>query len=251
MPVMDEFKEERAALKNGTLKEKISYFFCYYKWHVVVAIAVIFFAVSMIYQMLTQKDTAFYAVLINTIELENAGNYVQGFTEFAGIDMSEYNVTFDTSLRINPDPASIDESTMASVQKVMVYLAAQEIDVIAAGDNVMNSYAYNDSFYDLREILTAEQFAKYEPYFYYMDRAVAEERDAMDSADPDYATLSAYPDPRNPGAMREPVPVGIYLDAADTFKENYYLVDENALIAIAVNTRRPETASKYIEYIFQ
>ena len=29
MPVMDEFKEERAAMKNGTPKEKLAYFFDY------------------------------------------------------------------------------------------------------------------------------------------------------------------------------------------------------------------------------
>lgn len=251
MPVMDEFKEERAALKNGTLKEKISYFFCYYKWHVIIAIAVIAFAVSLIHQILTQKDNAFFAALINTIELEDAGNYNQGFTEYAAIDTNEYDTMFDTSMRINPDPSSVDESTMTSTQKVMVYLAAQEIDVLAAGDIVMNSYAYNDSFYDLRELLTAEQITKYEPYFYYMDRAVAEERNAMDYSDPDYATLPDYPDPRNPEAMRDPVPVGIYLDAADTLKENYYFLDENPILAVAANTKHPETVLQYIEYIFQ
>lgn len=250
MPVMDEFREEREALKHGTLKQKISYFFCYYKWHVIITIALIAFAVSMAHQILTQKENAFFAAFINTVELETAGNFVQGFTEYAGIDMNEFDVMFDTALRINPDPASYDESTITSTQKVMVYLAAQEIDILAAGDTVMNSYAYNDSFYDLREILTAEQLAEYEPYFYYMDRTVAEERSEMDFTSADYSSLPAYPDPRNPEAMSDPIPVGIYLDSADTLKEHYYFLDENALIAVAANTRHPETVSRYLEYIF-
>ena len=33
MAVMDEFKEEREALKNGTPKQKLAYFWYYYKWH--------------------------------------------------------------------------------------------------------------------------------------------------------------------------------------------------------------------------
>ena len=34
MAVMDEFKEEREALKRGTPKQKLAYFWYYYKWHV-------------------------------------------------------------------------------------------------------------------------------------------------------------------------------------------------------------------------
>ena len=36
MPVMDEFKEERAAMKNGTPKEKNPYFYYYYNWYYIV-----------------------------------------------------------------------------------------------------------------------------------------------------------------------------------------------------------------------
>ena len=35
MAVMDEFKEEREALKRGTPKQKLAYFWYYYKWHVI------------------------------------------------------------------------------------------------------------------------------------------------------------------------------------------------------------------------
>ena len=41
MAVMDEFKEEREALKNGTPRQKLAYFWYYYKWHVIIALVVI------------------------------------------------------------------------------------------------------------------------------------------------------------------------------------------------------------------
>ena len=251
MPVMDEFREEREALKHGTLKQKMSYFFCYYKWHVIVIIAVIAFAISLIYQMVTQKDNAFFAVLVNSLELESTEEYVQKYAEYAGIDTDTYAITIDTDLHINPDPTSYDESTMASTQKIMVYVAAGEIDILAGGEDILNSYAYNETFYDLREFLTPEQIAKYEPYFYYMDLAVAEAREEMLASDPDYTALPGYPDPRNPEAMEKPVPVGIYLENASGLKEHYYFTDENPVLAVTVNTPHPEAASKYIDYIFQ
>lgn len=48
MAVMDEFKEEREALKNGTPKQKLAYFWYYYKWHVIIALVVIIMIVSFV-----------------------------------------------------------------------------------------------------------------------------------------------------------------------------------------------------------
>ena len=64
MAVMDEFKEEREALKNGTPKQKLAYFWYYYKWHVIISIVVIAMVGSFIYQYVNRKDTAFEAVLL-------------------------------------------------------------------------------------------------------------------------------------------------------------------------------------------
>jgi len=41
MAVMDEFKEEREALKRGTPKQKLAYFWYYYKWHVIISVMII------------------------------------------------------------------------------------------------------------------------------------------------------------------------------------------------------------------
>lgn len=50
MAVMDEFKEEREALKRGTPKQKLAYFWYYYKWHVIISVIIIGMLVSFIYQ---------------------------------------------------------------------------------------------------------------------------------------------------------------------------------------------------------
>lgn len=249
MPVMDEFREERQALRNGTLKEKISYFFYYYKWHLIVTIAVLAMVISFVTQLLNRKEIAFYACMLNSVELDAAADYNQGFAEYAGIDTGTCDILFDSSLYLTSD--GLDESSVASTQKLMVYIAAGELDVIVSDPDGIQNYANNETFYDLREFLTPEQIAKYEPYFYYMDLAVAEAREEMLASDPDYTALPGYPDPRNPEAMEKPVPVGIYLENASGLKEHYYFTDENPVLAVTVNTPHPEAASKYIDYIFQ
>lgn len=59
MAVMDEFKEEREALKNGTPRQKLAYFWYYYKWHVIIALVVIIMIVSFIKQLTDRKDPLF------------------------------------------------------------------------------------------------------------------------------------------------------------------------------------------------
>ena len=44
MPLMDEFKEERASIKNAPFKKKLRYFWDYYKWHVIITVAAVVIA---------------------------------------------------------------------------------------------------------------------------------------------------------------------------------------------------------------
>lgn len=84
MAVMDEFKEEREALKRGTPKQKLAYFWYYYKWHVIISVIIIGMLVSFIYQFVNRKDTAFNAVLLNASLLDQMSSEQPDFlTDFA------------------------------------------------------------------------------------------------------------------------------------------------------------------------
>ena len=252
MPVMDEFKEEREALKHGTFKQKFSYFLDYYKWYVIAAVLILFFAGSLIYQAVTQKDRAIFVALLNVYELEPSEEYPARFAEYIGIDPDEYDVYFDTSMHMDSsDLTAYDETTMATTQKLMVYIAAKEIDVLIANESTTNSYAYNETFYDLSAVLSEEQFEKYKPYFYYMDQAVAEAINEADNTGEEYVSVPDYPSPRNPEAMENPIPVGIYLDEADALMENYYFTDGTVILTIPANTEHLDAAKQYIDFIFQ
>lgn len=130
MAVMDEFKEEREALKNGTPKQKFSYFWYYYKWHVIISVIIIGMLVSFIYQYVNRKDTVFNAVLLNASLLDQISSeqpdFIADFAEKEGIDLNTGDITFDTSIRIVED--SMDETSVTSTQKLMVYVAANELD---------------------------------------------------------------------------------------------------------------------------
>lgn len=248
MPVMDEFKEEREALKHGTPKQKFAYFLDYYKWHVIIAVAVIGFAASLIYQSVTRKETAFFAAVVNAFEMVSPEEHIQSFADYAGIDRGEYDVAFDSSIRI--DNSSMTQDTITSTQKLMVLIAASEIDVVLGDDGLIEQYAYNDSFYDIREVLTQEQIEKYESRFFYMDQAVAEAISAAQE-DPnyDYSKAPTHPNPKKPEAMERPVPVGIYLDGADSLEEVYYFLDGDAVLAVSATSPNLDTVPKYVDFL--
>ena len=143
MAVMDEFKEEREALKRGTPKQKLAYFWYYYKWHVIISVIIIGMLVSFIYQFVNRKDTAFNAVLLNASLLDQMSSeqpdFLTDFAEKEGIDLNTSDITFDTSIRIVED--SMDEVSVTSTQKLMVYVAANELDSMITDFDSFQKYA--------------------------------------------------------------------------------------------------------------
>lgn len=247
MPVMDEFREERAALKHGTPKQKLQYFLDYYKWPTIVAICLIIAVSSYIYHLVTQKDNALFAVFLNCYTApEYEEPFLQDYAETAGIDQKKYQVLVDTSLTLTED--GMDQNSYMAIQKMMVYLAAKEIDVLAADVPNFFRYAYNDTLFDLRDVLSPEQLKAYEPYFFYIDGKVLErQRDLQESME-EYSIT--YPDPTKPEEMEDPIPVAIYLDNAVRLEGHYEFSQKPAVLGIVVNTTRKDAALQFLDYLF-
>ena len=250
MAVMDEFKEEREALKNAGFKKRASYFIYYYKWYVIVAVLVLIAVISFIYQLATKKENAFYAVFMNSVESEEAAQrFQQNFNEYAGIDTQEFETVFDTSITIDEDNSMMADVTMTSTQKLMVYVAAAEIDVLLSDSASIEKYANSSSFYDMREILTEEQLSRYEPYFYYVDMAVVRElEEAQDNLDTEYQAV--FPAPKKPEEMEEPVPVGLYVDSTK-LEDAYYFPEGELVLGVYANAPHLEQTLKFIDYLFE
>lgn len=248
MPVMDEFKEEREALKHGTLKQKLSYFWDYYKWHVIVTVFVVIAGSTLVSQILNRKETAFYLALINTLDLTSAEPEGRNFTEYSGIDTEDYTIIYDTSMRI--DFATRTDETVNSAEKFVVYLTAKELDAVVSDTDIIQKYAYNETFHDLSQFLTPEQTEKYKPYFYYIDYAVVEDITAAQEAY-DYSFVPEYPDPRHPENMEQPIPVGIYVTGRPALTDRFYFIREDSDIVLSVvgNTTRPDMVRQYIDFL--
>ena len=247
MAVMDEFKQERDSIKNGTFKQKFSYFWCYYKWHVICSVLAVVIVVSFVHSVITRKDVGFYAVMLNGFAYDSAEQYSAELTEFFELDPKEYEVIFDTGMFI--DYNSRDQRTMASAQKLMVYMTTGDVDIMVSDTTSLQHYSYIDSFIDLREFLTPEQVEKYQSRFYYIDKRVIDSKNSEDPNDAQY--MFDYPeDPKDPTTMADPVPVGIYVDDQTEFTENFIYERKDLVLTVPATTKKPDMVRKYIDHIF-
>lgn len=248
MPVMDEFKEERAALKHGTLKQKLSYLWEYYRWTAVAVVLAAAAVTSLAYHFITRRDTAFYVAMINATDTAPKESAEQGFTAYSGIDTAHSEIICDTSMII--DFYSMTRETYTSIEKFMLLLTSARLDAVVADSGIIRTYAQNKVFYDLSDFLSPEQAAAYEPYFYYVDYAVIDAIDAAQEARDD-TFVPAASDPRHPETMEQPVPIGIYVTDCPALTDRFQFFGQNSdlVLAVAVKTKRPEMTSKYIDYL--
>lgn len=157
MAVMDEFKNERESMKDKSFKQKISYFWDYYRWHVIIAVAVVVLGGSLIKDITSHKDYGMYGIFLNAFRMvEDTTPFTDDYIEYANINTDEYTVLFDGNVVMNED---MDENSVNASQMLLVHIAAQDLDVMTMDNYNFIKYAYNQTFMDLRDILTPSQMA--------------------------------------------------------------------------------------------
>lgn len=251
MALMDEFKEEREKIKNGTLKEKASYFWEYYKWYVIVPLIVIVFLGTTIYQKVTAPEIILNGVLLNTYNAnseEPSQKVIDDFSELQKIDTKEYEVTLNTSMTYNTSDTS-GTANYESVQALMAWVAAGSVDFMSADHAAMTDLAYKGYFVDLREILSNEEIQKYEPYFLYIDTAASK---ALDEAIDNYGDDSSVsiPDCSEPDTMEDPIPVMIDLSKNAKLSKIYANSDSLA-IGIATNAPNKDMLLEFLDFLVE
>lgn len=250
MPVMDEFREEREAIKNASFKEKLDYFWEYYKWYVIGGAAILFLLIIFIRDMANKKDWIFYGAMLNTYALEEQSEaFLNEFVELAELDTERYAVMFDTNYSL--EKGSYDEISGASAQRLLVNLTAADLDFVISDETTFGQYATIDTFMDVRTLFTPEELEKYEAYFYYVDMAEVDRiTEGNLSASYDSYKGVEY-DHTDPDSMERPVPVAIYIDSSEKLNNAYVFKEEAVVLGVPLNTQHLETTLQFIDYLFE
>lgn len=262
MPLMDEFKEERQSIKNASFRDKLSYFWYYYKTHTIITLFVLVVGITTISEILSQKENAFFALLLNSVTTgeEQSVAFTQNFADYSGIDTEKYDVMFDNSIIFAPSGENVslldfNELNASASERLLVYTASGTVDVILAGSDIFPGQAIQEMFCDLRDILSSEQLAAYEPYFYYVDQtyldAVAKAKESETTDNASAVDLNVFPDPLNPDAMEQPVPVGILVSDCNKLTEAHMFGGDYTVLGVMVNAPHPHAALQFIDYLFE
>ena len=264
MSIIEEIKEQqKKSLKNMSLREKLAYFWDYYKIHTGVVIIILVLVSVFTYQFVTSKDYAFYAVLVNArltdTNYELSELWAEEFREYAQIDPNKYQISIDTSITMSMD----SQYDIANQEKMLAMMQAGIVSAIVADTKAFETYAQNEYFYDLETLLSAEELEKYGSYLYYTDAAAF--ADPNDDTFYDEEKLTNPADliinHRDPSTMEQPVAVGFiltednmladagYYDYLSNPDYDYQGYPSDAVLGIPATNKEPELVIRFIEFL--
>lgn len=246
MPVMDEFKEERAALKNQPFKKRLSYFWTYYKWYVLGGALALIVLIYVTVEIVTNKEEALFCIVVNSSPMDRDHEFAAEFMKYAGMDPNKYEVNINSALMLG-DQMSMD--TVNTRELIMVYTATGDMDVAIMDTLAFETYCYTELFFNLSTILPADMLSSLEGKIYYRDNAVARELNAAWDAYESTEDIT-IPDPFKPEMMKEPMPVGIDISDSAALQNAYYYPGKPVLLGLPATSDRTDTAIKFIEFLF-
>lgn len=258
--VRDEIREQQKKTKDMTPKERLAYFWFYYKVPFIAGIAAVIFLSVMIHDMITAKDYNFYALMLNSQNLNDTA-ISESFSEYADLDNEKYECYIDTMTTLSlKDYTQYD---MATYQKIIAQAATNDFDALVLDSAVFYKLSISGFMVDLRTVLSEEELAAYEGNIYYIDQAAIDRADEADSDDPEAtafyskmenatnAVIKADAEEhKHPENMEEPVPVGIYIEDSPFIEKTDSYHGLIPVFGIASTSQRMDKAASYLSYLY-
>lgn len=260
--VQDEIRQQHMKTKDMSFRERLGYFWYYYKVHTFAAILIIIFAVSLVHNIVTAKDYSFYGIMLNAPSLDGEAMEAS-FGEYAGLDMENYDCFIDTLSTLSYQNQT--EYELATLQKMIALVQSKDLDVFVIDAQVFDNFSFNGMMLDLRNVLSEEELAAYQGRIYYLDNAevrraeeevenqsdasILEEQEKRNQAT--LKEIAAEADThRYPENMEEPIPVGIFMEESAVATKTGCYGDLVPIYGISVTSTRTDTAKKYLDYLW-
>lgn len=253
MAMNDEVKEQRKKLKGKSFKEKLSYFWDYYKVHTLIALFVLLIVGIFVKDELTAKDYAFYSTLLNANAMDEQEGIQSDFAAFAGIDENVYDCSVDTSSTLSYETMS--QIDLAVSQRIAAMSQTGGIDVLVSDQDPFTNFATAGMFPDLRETLTTEEYEKFKNQFFYVDKASMDinNNDTNYDEEGNLTVIDTSIDHSDPSKMEDPVPVGIYVTDAPKLKEwkCYTGTDDGIVFGFVYSSERPDVSHQFLAFLYE
>ena len=212
---MDRIKEEWAAFKALSGKKKLEHILIYYKWHILVTIALIALLVSLVGTVLeNRKEVLISGIFINNSTSAQGYAYLgEDYWLHCGADDNQ-KVEVTTGRTIHFDAQPFSQEDAAAFMIVSSRVAARTLDYIITDRASLKEFDEQEIVMDLRELLPEQTLARWNPI----------EQDGR----------------------------VIALGLEDTaFARDYSLYAPDSCILIVVNAQNRENVVRFLEYLMK
>lgn len=148
---------------NMSLRQKIEYFFMYYKVPVILSTALIAIVLSMFYSWSNRRDYGFSAFFFNASNTNSNEVFSREFAREQNIDTNQHIVSVDCGLQID----GYSQLSIVSTEKLSSAINAQTLDVCVMPEELFLTYAAEGAFGNLGDFLTENQLAAYKDLVVY------------------------------------------------------------------------------------
>ncbi len=214
--------EEKKKIAALDFQGKLEYIWQYYKlWMISFICAVVFIIYFIVHFLFKPRENWFYGVFANTYaDVGEHSQLWEGFVEYAGFDVKEKNVVFNSSCYFDPKKNSYNQYYNAFV----AYVDSGTMDIVTMETEDLKALGEKGRLMDLSNTQIAGSLAEK-----YADRLVY--------ALPDDTEYSAVP-----------IPIGI--DLSDTCLVTEYGIYENSC-ALGVSSLAPhiDKVEMFLEYV--
>ncbi|RKM60073.1 hypothetical protein D6856_08290 [Butyrivibrio sp. XB500-5] len=265
MSIYEEIRDQQKKLKDKDFKTKWNYFWDYYKIHVIVGLIALIAIILTVRSFILTKPNAIYAVMLNSGYEVSSQDLENGYMEYADVDRSEYSCLIDASSSF--DQTHIDQMTLATSQKIMANVAAQEMDALGADVPTFAYYAAQDVFKDLRTVFSEDELKAFGDDIFYIDGAYMDyiasdeyQKDIMDgnyNKDNKYAVIAHEAmtegkfDIIPKEEMERPIPIGIIMKDSNVLKNAGAYENSVPVVGIIGNTTRLDNTITFINYLYE
>lgn len=242
MKISEYINSEKEKMKDKSFKERLAYFWDYYKWYVLIGVVALFLVGQTVSSALNQKDIALSGILIDGIPPAEDIGIIQSFYDANGIDAEKEEILLSTGISLD---SSLPDVVTTSYQMIHARIGAGDTDFLMGYEYAITQCAYDTShmFADLRDVFPAETLSQWEAYIYYVDGSVWEQ---IKNSPKENIPL---PDPHKPEEMADPIPVAIDVSGCIEFTSLYYAPDRAVYIAVVTNSPRKELTARFIEHL--
>lgn len=224
--IKDALREEKAKLKELSLKDKIWYIGEYYKVPIIgiiIGIILLYAIGSTVYYNQKYK-TVLSCTILNCGPVTNADTvedyFNKGFGQSISLEKNQ-KIEVDTSLSLTFDESSMTDYSYAELMKISTLIAGKELDVMIANPEIIDHYGAQGGYADLKELLSSDLYDQVKDHLY----TVTDEETGRKTA------------------------CGLRIDDTDFLKKTGLVLDR-PILSIMCNSTHIDTSVNLIRYVF-